>query len=233
MGWTALVPVKDPRHAKSRLGSPSQRARLALAFAKDTVASLLSTPDIDRLLIVTNAPDLDRHITGAEVLREPSGAGLNGAVEFALATAVARDEHVIVAASDLPSLRAEDVTEILGLAAMVFGGRSVSSGPSRSAYVLRSAYVPDSAGHGTTMLLGSTPVGLRPQFGTDSSARHRAAGMLDLTGDAMGESVARRGALERAGRDVDTDLDLSEAVALGVGPHTALALPGLITPTRH
>ncbi|BFO15630.1 hypothetical protein SHKM778_20180 [Streptomyces sp. KM77-8] len=61
---------------------------------------------------------------------------------------------------------------------------------------------------------------LRPLFGPDSRARHRASGAVELCLDGV-DSVRQ---------DVDTGADLRAALALGTGPHTAaVAARSLIT----
>ncbi len=74
-------------------------------------------------------------------------------------------------------------------------------------------FVSDSIGTGTTMLVASD-TRLSPAFGPHSRAAHRASGAAEL--DIAG--------IARLRRDVDTEVDLWDAIRLGVGPRTRHAL---------
>ncbi|NEC03808.1 2-phospho-L-lactate guanylyltransferase, partial [Streptomyces sp. SID7909] len=55
--WSLVVPLKPLARAKSRLAPASGallRPRLALAFARDTVAAALSCPDVADVVVVTD-----------------------------------------------------------------------------------------------------------------------------------------------------------------------------------
>jgi 2-phospho-L-lactate guanylyltransferase len=71
------------------------------------------------------------------------------------------------------------------------------------------AFVADAAGTGTTVLAAAPGHPLGARYGLGSRAGHAASGALELDGD------------PRLRRDVDTPVDLKEALALGVGPRTA------------
>jgi 2-phospho-L-lactate guanylyltransferase len=75
--------------------------------------------------------------------------------------------------------------------------------------------VADREGSGTTLLAARTPTALRPAFGVGSFARHRELG-------AVGVELTSLAGLRC---DVDNAIDLQEAIRLGVGPATAVALP--------
>ena len=75
-------------------------------------------------------------------------------------------------------------------------------------------FVPDAAGTGTTMLTAAAGTALDPRFGERSCAAHAASGAVRLSpADAAGLR-----------RDVDTEVDLWDALRLGVGPATAAVL---------
>lgn len=101
---------------------------------------------------------------------------------------------VLMAVADLPCLRAADVDAFCAFA--------LEHGP---------AFVADTSGTGTTMLAGSPAP--TPMFGERSRARHAAAGYTPF-----------EGATATARRDVDTAVDLWDAVRLGVGDATARIL---------
>ncbi|SEJ12098.1 2-phospho-L-lactate guanylyltransferase [Demequina mangrovi] len=198
-GWTVIVPVKGGARAKSRLpdtvrGAP--RAALAIAFGADTLASVVAAPGVDRVLVVPGVSDLGpehlgRSASEVQVIRQPAGTGLNRAVAHAAALVTG---PVAVVLGDLPSLRPEDLGEVLEEAALHSRG-----------------VVGDAEGEGSTVLTAS--VGRLPaSFGPSSLKRHLRAGCADLD------------ASIRVRADVDTEADVERALTLGVGPHTAAAL---------
>jgi 2-phospho-L-lactate guanylyltransferase len=105
---------------------------------------------------------------------------------------------VAALSSDLPALHPDELAAAL-----------------RSAARFPRAFVADAQGTGTT-LLTAVDAPLDPRFGPGSADAHRAGGAVPLTGDWPGLV-----------RDVDTDTDLREAVALGAGPRTAALLSRL------
>lgn len=110
--------------------------------------------------------------------------------------AAASDHHpVAVFLGDLPCLRADDITWAL----------TQASEHDRS-------FIVDAAGTGTTFL-AATSGALDPQFGSHSAAAHAASGAHRITG--------ANAALHR---DVDTGVDLWDAVRIGVGRSTRAAL---------
>jgi 2-phospho-L-lactate guanylyltransferase len=205
--WSIVVPVKVLARAKSRLSTrpADERVALARAFALDVVDTCLATPQVRLTLVVTDDEQIAEltRAQGALVLADPTqrgelsalnAAGLAGADE---AMRLRADQPVAILAADLPALRPEDLSLAL----------TAASGLTR-------AFTSDSAGIGTTMLtsgVGTRPV---PRFGTRSRAAHAAGGAVELTGPE----------LSRLRCDVDTEVDLWHAVALGVGPRTAAVL---------
>jgi 2-phospho-L-lactate guanylyltransferase len=198
--YAVLVPVKPPAVAKSRLAPLGDRQRrdLAAAFAVDTVAAVLASHLVARVLVVTDDYVLARTMTdlGADVI--PDGAGdLNGALLQAAAEMHRRDPELRLAAvcADLPALRPDELTSVLR--------RSPATGMS---------FVADREGVGTTAVLASDVESFRPSFGDGSRRQHLDAGAHEV--DASDVPTLRR--------DVDDPADLGEALALGVGPRTAL-----------
>jgi 2-phospho-L-lactate guanylyltransferase len=202
--WTIIIPVKQTTIAKSRLTGfdPATRRRFAVAFAQDTVSAAVSCADVGRVVVVTDDPvgAMLREL-GADVIPDIPDAGLNAALRYA-AEQIREDDHgapIAAVSSDLPSVRAEDLSTAL---------RSTTAGR---------WFVPDAAGIGTTMLAAARSEEWSPHFGHRSRAVHLALGMLEL--DTPG--------LERLRRDVDTADDLSDAYRRGVGPWTTDVLAGL------
>jgi 2-phospho-L-lactate/phosphoenolpyruvate guanylyltransferase len=203
-GWTVLVPVKELAIAKTRLSrfAGAARADLALAFAVDAVTATLATDQVSAVLVVTDDPRVaaDVGAAGAVVVADVPAAGLNPALEHGAAVARQRFGPGPVAAlsSDLPALRPVDLAAAL-----------------EAATDLPRCFVADVEGTGTTFLAALDGAGLAPSFGHRSRARHVASGAEEL--------VAPLASLRR---DVDTEVDLHDAVRLGVGPRTRAVLDG-------
>jgi 2-phospho-L-lactate/phosphoenolpyruvate guanylyltransferase len=201
--WVVVVPVKRLAIAKTRLtrfAGPSRPA-LALAFAADAVRAAGASEVVDGVVVVTDdetaAPVLAG--LGAVVVADVPDAGINPALEHGAAEAARRwpGRGIVALASDLPALRAADLTDLL---------RALGPGDR--------AFVADVEGTGTTLLAAAPGVRLAPRFGHRSRAAHVANGASELVG-AAASSVRR---------DVDTEVDLYDAERLGVGPSTAQVL---------
>ena len=202
--WSLVIPVKKLSAAKTRLAPlpTGRRADLALAFVHDCVAAALAVPLVSQVLVVTAdevaAEGLGK--LGARIAMEPAPQDgldrLNAAISFGAEFSRLERPELRVGAltGDLPSLRSEELSAVLGLATAI-EGRS---------------FVPDAAGSGTTLLLGAEDGTLDPHFGPDSRARHAQSGAAELFG--VGRSVRQ---------DVDTLADLEAALRLGVGVYTA------------
>ena len=193
-----VVPAKRLAVAKTRLrpltaGTGDAHAAWVLALLADTVAAAAASPEVARVVVVTDDPDAAAVVRelGAVTVPDEPDRGLNPALAHgALAAGTAA---VAALSSDLPALRAEELTAALTAAAAA-GAR---------------CFVADAGGTGTT-LLTAVGVPLDPHFGRGSAAAHRAGGALELTGAWPGLR-----------RDVDTAEDLRAAAALGLGPRTA------------
>ncbi|MET4658576.1 2-phospho-L-lactate guanylyltransferase [Streptomyces sp. PvP037] len=209
MQWTLVVPLKPLAQAKSRLSDTADdglRPGLALAFAQDTVAAALECPAVRDVVVVTNDALAARELgaLGAGIVPDAPRAGLNAALAHGATVAGARRHAAGVAAlnADLPALRPPELARVL-----------------RAAAAFPRAFLADAAGIGTTLLAAGRGRELRPCFGPDSRARHRASGAGELLLDAV-DSVRQ---------DVDTGDDLRAALALGVGPHTAAVAARVLT----
>jgi 2-phospho-L-lactate guanylyltransferase len=187
--WTVVIPVKPAALGKSRLGTTAAVAR---ALALDTITAAASVASV---VVVTGDAELpDLVPAGVRVMREPSPAGI--AAALALGTdGLPEAAWVAALLGDLPALTGDDLADALALAA-----------PHAR------AFVPDADGTGTS-LVTARAVPLRSQFGRDSAARHRAAGLVELP--VPPASTVRR--------DVDTPAQLAALLPL-VGPHTRAAL---------
>lgn len=199
--WALVVPVKPLRLAKSRLADVAgeRRGDLALAMAADTVHAAIAAPDVVTVVAVTDdaraAGLLDE--LGAVVVADQPDAGLNPALRYGAVVARGYATAVGALSADLPALRPEPLSAVLGEAAQH-----------------PTAFLPDIGGTGTTLYTTTADTAFLPLFGEQSAERHRLAGAVDLTGSA---AAAVR-------RDVDTGADLLDAAALGVGERTRALL---------
>ncbi|MDH2427607.1 2-phospho-L-lactate guanylyltransferase [Sphaerisporangium sp. TRM90804] len=204
-GWSLVVPVKTLIAAKSRLAAATgpHRAALAVAIACDTVSAALACPGVARVVVVTADPVPARALAalGALVVPDPD-AGLNAALRTggAEAARLAPDDPVGALQADLPALRPGELGVALAAAAD-----------------FEQVFVPDAAEVGTTFYGVRPGVAFTPRFGGESRARHLAGGAKELTPDGIASLR----------RDVDTPADLTAALALGVGPHTAAVVETL------
>jgi 2-phospho-L-lactate guanylyltransferase len=209
-GWLAVVPVKDPARAKSRLGgggggagggaSEADRAGLAQAFAQDVLGSLKGAPSVSRVVVITGSHETSRlaETLSCESLADPT-TSLNDAIKFTV-EAIGGEGPICIWVSDLPCLQSDDVETVLDQTASAFATEAMQ------------AFVPDDKTVGTAALLARAPMYLTPRFGLDSASAHAAAGATPLPGT------------PRSRLDVDTQADLTRAIALGVGPATQRAL---------
>jgi 2-phospho-L-lactate guanylyltransferase len=199
--WSLVIPVKRVENAKTRLALDVEaRAALAVAMAVDTVAAAIASAPVAAVVVVTDdvrarnaLKDLD-----VTIVADAPDAGLNAALAHGAASAPTTS--VAALSSDLPALRADDLSLVLDQATRY-----------------EQAVVADLPGTGTTLLCASSAVVFRPRFGVASLAAHLSAGATDLT------SIAP----ESLRRDVDTVDGLRAAVALGIGPATRRALDSL------
>ena len=209
MQWTLVIPLKPLARAKSRLSDTAAdglRPGLALAFAQDTVAAALACPAVRDVAVVTGDTLAGRELSllGARIVPDEPAGGLNAALAHGASAVRSRRPQSAVAAlnADLPALRPLELARVLDAAAE-----------------FPRAFLPDAAAIGTTLLAAGPAWELLPAFGTDSRARHRASGAAELALDAV-DSVRQ---------DVDTGDDLRAALALGVGPRTAVVAARLLS----
>lgn len=203
--WWIIVPVRGGVLAKSRLTEVfprgEDRAVLADALAADVVEAARATSAVLGVTVVTAHPEHVRPLAalGAEVIAEPPGAGLDGAVTHAgrLVRAAQPEAGIAVLMGDIPGATAAALTEALRAAERVDRGA-----------------LADRDGTGTVLLTAGPGLEPRPAYGPGSYARHLAAGHLPLPLD--------HGSPLRD--DLDTLEDLRAATRRGLGPRTAAAL---------
>lgn len=202
-GWTVVIPVKRPQIAKTRLAdvAGAHRAALARALAADTVAAACGCAAVQAVVVVTDDDEAagEAAALGALAVPDAPGAGLNAALRHGASVAGA-GAAVAALSADLPALRPAELALALHEA-----GRHGE------------AFVSDVAGTGTTLYAAAGGRPFNPRFGGRSRAAHRAAGVVEI--GLPGLTTVRR--------DVDTAVDLWDALRLGVGPRTA-AVAGLL-----
>jgi 2-phospho-L-lactate guanylyltransferase len=197
--FSLLVPVKNGRAAKTRLGgvTPVGRAELMDAFARDAISAARDAALAEVYVVgePSTLAGLGRDLD-VPVLPDEGDGDLNQALRRAAARVARPGRGVAAMLGDLPCLRTEDLELALGR-----DGR---------------AYVADAAGTGTTLLVAPAGTELDPRFGQDSARAHAASGATPVTGQLVSLRL-----------DVDTTEDLDRAVEIGVGVHTATALARL------
>lgn len=151
----ALVPVRDPGLAKSRLADVlgrEARAALTGAMLADVVTALHGA-GLKRIIVLAGGPVASSaaKALGVDVLLDPPGEqGLNAAL--AAASRRVRASSSLVVPADLPLLTAQDVTTLVGTAGEVVVAATKDGGT--GGLLRRPAWVID------------------PVFGGRSAARH-------------------------------------------------------------
>lgn len=160
--WTIVVPVKGGPAAKTRLGgSVGDRRALADAMALDTVEAAAAVPGAS-VVVVTSDAQMATRLGGSEgvhVIPDPGG-GLVPAAQAGLVAA--RNGHRAVLLADHPSLRTDELVEVLAAAQEEL------------------VVVADVARSGSALVAG--PGLSRVAFGRDSARAHQSLGARLLTG---------------------------------------------------
>ena len=200
--WVALVPIQAPPRAKSRLVGLPGREELAWAMACDTLVTLSTTPQVQAIYAMTpDGGDIPPTL-GVHVLTDAVPGNLNASLSAA-ATLIAdreADSGLAIVLADVPCIRPVDVAAAL-LAATT------------------TSMISDQQGTGTTMLFvphgTSLPDHFQPRFGSHSCAAHVSAGARNIAPELPKDSRIR------LQRDVDTAVDLWDALRIGVGEYTS------------
>jgi 2-phospho-L-lactate guanylyltransferase len=199
--YVVLLPVKPPARGKSRLDvDPVRRRALAAAFALDTARACLAAERVVAVLAVTDDARFADDLRAAGCATIPDGVAddLNETLRVAAAEARRRwpDAQPAAVCADLPSLQPADLDAAL-LAA--------DAAPD-------AAFVADRDGIGTTLYTAPHDT-FAPHFGRQSRTAHLVSGSHEIEGE-----------LSSLRRDVDDADGLADAVDLGLGAHTRLAL---------
>ena len=204
--YVVLLPVKPPARGKSRLEvDPARRRMLAAAFALDTARACLAAARVSAVLAVTDDAHFadDLRAAGCETIPDGVAGDLNESLRQAAAEAARRwpDAVPVAVCADLPALLPGDLDAALTDASAASPtGRAVA------------AFVADHDGVGTTLYTADHDAFV-PHFGGGSRQAHLDAGAREITVPA-----------DTLRLDVDDRAALAEAVTLGVGAHTRLAL---------
>jgi 2-phospho-L-lactate guanylyltransferase len=199
-----IIAVKRLAAAKTRLApvfSARTRESVVLAMLMDTLAAAGRVRSLGSITVITpdDAAAAAAIDLGADVLADPTPEGhpdpLNNAIASAERAVGSSFANIVVLQGDLPALQTQELNEAIVAARQH-----------------RRSFVADRPATGTAALFAfGSP--LNTQFGSDSSARHRTSGAIELTGAWPGLRC-----------DVDTPNDLAAARRLGVGPATARAI---------
>jgi 2-phospho-L-lactate guanylyltransferase len=155
----AVVPVKRLADAKSRLADvigPTERQAFCLAMLDDVLAALGQTPGLAGTLVVTADDEAAAHAraAGARVVDEAPVAGLNAALDLAVAAlASKRADRLFILPADVPLVTPESLAPLLAADDGV-------------------TLVTDRAGVGTNALLMAPIDALPFRFGPSSLERH-------------------------------------------------------------
>ena len=208
-----IIAVKRLAAAKTRLApvfSARTRENVVLAMLVDTLTAAARVASLRSITVITpdEAAAAAASELGAEVLADPTPEGHSDPLNNAIATAeraisdpfsnmsnTSTISNIVVLQGDLPALQTQELSEAI-----------------TAARHHRRSFVADRLGTGTAALF-ALGTALDPQFGPDSSARHRRSGAIELTGAWPGLRC-----------DVDTPADLAAARRLGVGAATVRAI---------
>lgn len=182
------IPMKDPRHAKTRLApvlGDAARERLALRLFERTLAFFLDAfPQFDTAAVTASALIAQRTAArGGRVVRENGANGLNAAAAAAVRHA-AEDGYarLLLVPADIPVLLRDELEQVLALA---------------DRHALAIAEARDG---GTNLLVMTPPRDMPFRFGAASASRHEAEARQ------AGMSVARC-YLPFIGHDLDSPDD--------------------------
>jgi 2-phospho-L-lactate guanylyltransferase len=177
---TVLLPVKDFHHAKQRL-SPvlevEQRAALARAMLADVLDALSAASEPSRIVVYTASESVVRTVRpfGFEIIHERQVGGHSAAVNAMLPVLCETSERILVIASDLPHLSADEIDR-----ALTVDCPTVAVMPSRD-------------GTGTNGIVVTPPFAISADYGAGSFQRHldaaaragMTAAVLDMPGVAF------------------------------------------------
>ncbi len=168
----ALLPVKDPKHAKQRLASllsAEQRERLVRAMFEEVLVQLMAVKGLDRVVVASSDPEtlLLAAAAKATPLREEEQTGHSHAADQATQQIMKWGAtSLLLVPVDVPCARTAEIEELLKAAAEL---------PAPSLVI-----VPNAEGSGTNAMVRTPPDLIASRFGPNSLPQHleqaRAAG---------------------------------------------------------
>jgi 2-phospho-L-lactate guanylyltransferase len=187
----AVVPLKSPERAKSRLAAvlgTAQRRHLFFALAEQVIRALRATRRIETVAVVTSDAEVAAfaRALGAQPIRQPGDFGTTCA--FATAVHQLRSSNpagLLMIPGDLPLVSSAALERLIEAADAVPG----------------IVVVPDRRRQGTNALLCTPPDAIAPRFDGDSFAGHLAAA-------AAAGVAARVVEIEELALDLDVGEDL-------------------------
>ncbi len=201
-----LIPVKDLRGAKQRLGevlSQDQRTLLAEAMLADVVEAVVGWQGHPAVALVTSYPAAIKmaHECGFEVIEDRENPGETGAIAMATQVAVERGaSETLVLPGDMPLLTSAELEAVYAAA------------PAEGVVLVPSA---DQRGSNAVLRRPADLIPLR--FGNDSFVPHRKAA------HATGKPVVVL-ELEGIGLDIDTPADLAALLSFPTRSRAQLLL---------
>lgn len=201
----ALLPVKTPERAKTRLASvlrPQECAELSRAMLLDVLAAMQSSSRITHVAVLTSDPEVAAlaEQLGLAVIPDEADQSLcesmNSAARYIAAQGAAT---LLIIPGDIPTVTADDIDQLIERHCEAHeSGLSVC---------------PAIRDGGTNALVCSPPDALPFQFGNDSARRH-----IDLAHErGLG---AERTPMQPFFRDIDTPEDLVWLSDQHNGTHT-------------
>ena len=164
MTW-AIVPLKSPEQAKSRLSAalaPAERVALFFSMARHVIRTVRESRGVSGAIVVTSSSEIAEFAKAMEcrVVLQSEDAGTSSAFEAGVAQACAEGlSDLLMLPGDLPLLSRKAVERFMR-----------SSGRPASVTI-----APDESGHGTNALLCSPPDAIPLSFGPASFHLHVAA----------------------------------------------------------
>ncbi len=194
--WHAVVPAKLLKDAKSRLG----REDLALPFFTDVISALNQSKLVESVTVVSADPTICNLALelNCQIVMEDQSNGILPAINVGISSLKLPDQrNILVVLGDLPCLDPDQVDSF------VLQGSEFDS-----------AFVSDAEGTGSTMWMRTHSTIPTPHFGPRSRAMHRESGAIEIDDPRL---IGAR-------RDVDTAVNLWDAIRIGVGKATGKAL---------
>jgi len=175
----ALLPLKDFSGAKQRLSTvltPAERSGLFLAMVHDVLSVLQAHPDVDNILIVSDAVEARQLANdyGAQWLSEAdlNASGLNGAIQAGVNDLARRGiDDVMIIHGDLPLISSADISQLFQAhQQQLRSGRKAGAFDAPSALTIS----PDERREGSNCLLCTPASTMTYRYGDNSFALHTA-----------------------------------------------------------